>query len=190
MLVDDAIVLLADDEVEVSIGDTRVGALCGADRSRYGPVLRQAGCSVQSSGIVLIDAEGHPGSHVKLYLPDPDMLLPANALDPAVPLFPAHDRAGGLTLAKRKPEHALIERATTSWWSGTSRSAWVVLTRSDIEITAAIDGLLLPPLDSDRSAALRSVWELRHPEQPRLQFEAQVYEIKAGRQINIRYQLS
>jgi hypothetical protein len=190
MRVDDAIVLLTDDEVEVSIGDTRVGTLCLADTSRYELVLRQAGRAVQSSGIVLIDAVGHPGSHVKLYPAGPDMLLPANALDPAVPLFPAHDRAGGLTLTKRKLEHALIERATTSWWSGTSRSAWVMLTRSDIEITATMDGLSLPPLDPGRSAVLRSAWELRHPERSRLQFEAQVYEIKTRRQINIRYQLS
>lgn len=189
MRVDDVVVRLAHDEVEVSIGDTRVGALTVADRSRYVPVLQEADCSIESSGIVLIDAAGHPGPHVKLYLPEPEMLLPANALDPDVRLFPAHDRAGGFTLAKRKPDYALIETATASWWSGTSRSAWVVLTRSDNEITAAMDGLPLPPLDPDRSVALRSIWDARHPEQSRLQFETLVYEIKAGRQISIRHQL-
>lgn len=188
MRVDDAIVRLAGDEVEVSIGSTRVGALGAADTSRYAPVLELVGCSIESSGIVVIDAEGHPGSHVKLYLPDPDLLLPANALDPTVPLFPAHDRAGSVTLAKRKSDHALINSATCSWWSGTARSAWVVLTRSGIEITAQMDGLPLPRLDADRTAELRSAWDRQHPEQPRLQLEAEVYEIKAGRQICIRHQ--
>ncbi|WP_433206329.1 hypothetical protein ACQP1G_19700 [Nocardia sp. CA-107356] len=57
------------------------------------------------------------------------------------------------------------------------------------ELTAEIDGFPLPALDADRSEPLRSAWDARHPEQPRLQFEALVYGIKAGRQINIRYQL-
>ena len=83
----------------------------------------------------------------------------------------------------------MIESATLSWWSGTRRSAWVVLARSGIEITAAMDGLPLPSLDPDRSAALRSIWDKRHPGRPRLQFETTVYDVKAGRQISLRHQL-
>lgn len=190
MRVDDAVVRLAHDTIEVRIGKTRVGVLHAADGRRYTPALRRAGCPVESSGIVLIDAEGHPGAHVKLYLPDPDMLVPANMLDPAIPLFPAHDRAGGLTLAKRKSDHALIEAATAAWWSGTPRSAWVALTRTGYEITASMDAKPLPALDADRTAALRYAWEARHQNVHRLQFEAEVYNIKAGRQLTVRYPLS
>jgi hypothetical protein len=189
MRVDDAIVQLTGPVVQVCIGDTRVGSLAPADTSRYAPVLTWARYPIESSGIVLIDAEGHPGAHLKLYLPDPDMLVPANELNPEVAVFPAWDRAGGLTLAKLKAEHSLVEAATASWWSGTPRSAWVVLTRTGLEITAAMDGTALPNLDTDRAGGLRSAWDTRHPGLSRMQFEAQVYQIKAGRQVNIRYAL-
>jgi hypothetical protein len=115
MRIDDAIVRWCGAEVEVSIGDARVGALDVEDSARYEAVLRQADCGIETSGMVLIDAAGHPGAHVKLYLPDPQLVVPVNTVDPAVPLFPAHDRAGGLTLAKHKSEHAMIESATLSW---------------------------------------------------------------------------
>jgi hypothetical protein len=187
MRVDDAVVRLIADAIEVQIGKTRVGLLGAADGLRYTPALRQAGCPVESSGIVLIDAEGHPGTQLKLYLPDPDMFVPANTLDLAVPLFPAHDRAGGLTLARRKSDHGLIEAATASWWSGAPRSAWIVLTRTGEEITASMDAMPLPALYPDRTAALRQVWDAQHHDLPQMQFETQVYEIKAGRQINVRY---
>ncbi|MEV5837149.1 hypothetical protein [Nocardia sp. NPDC052112] len=86
--VDDVLVWLADGDVEVTIGTTRVGVLGAVDCGRFAPVLAQVGCAVESSGIVLIDAEGHPGAHVKLHLPDDaDMLVPANTIDPTVPLF-------------------------------------------------------------------------------------------------------
>lgn len=183
---DDAIVRLADDKVEVSIGNTRVGELGADDASRYAPVLELAG---RPPARVEWDRPyRRPCSHVKLYLPSPEMLLPANVFDPSVPRFPAHDRAGGATLARRKSDHTLIETATASWWSGTSRSVWVVLTRSGTEITATIDGLPLPRLNPDRTSELQSVWDLRHPEQERLQLEAHVYEIKAGRQMAILHQ--
>jgi len=187
--VDDVLVRLAGDEVEVTIGTTRVGALGAADSARYAPVLARVGCAVESSGIVLIDIEGHPGAHAKLYLPDADMLVPANAIDPTVPLFFALDRAGGVTLAMHKHDHRLIADATASWWPGTSCSAWVFLTRSGIELTATADGFPLPALAADRSKVLRTAWDAAYPGQPRLQFEALVYEIKAGRQISIRYPL-
>jgi hypothetical protein len=188
--VDDAVVTLARGEVQVLIGDTRVGVLEAADTAAYTPVLGWARHPIESSGIVIIDADGHPGQHLKLYLTSPDMLVPANALDPAVAVFPAWDRAGGLTLAKRKADHALTDAATASWWAGTPRSAWVVLTRSGFEITATMDRMPLPALDPNRDGSLRSAWEARHHELTRMQFEAQVYEIKPGRQINIRYPLS
>jgi hypothetical protein len=190
MRVDDALVRLVHDEVQVSIGSTLVGVLEDTDTSTYTPVLEWAHHPIESSGIVIIDAEGHPGSHFKLYLPDPDMLVPANALNPAVAVFPAWDRAGGLTLAQRKAEHALIDAATASWWVGTPRSAWVVLTRSGFDITATMNGMPLPTLDPDRGAALRSTWQARHRDLTMMQFEAQVYEIKSGRQVNIRHPLS
>ncbi|MGW4393810.1 DUF2510 domain-containing protein [Amycolatopsis nivea] len=187
--IDDAIVEASGTEVRVAIGNTRVGRLTDADAATYSPVLRWADCPIESSGIVLIDAQRHPGAHLKLYLPGPDMLVPANALDPAVAIFPAWDRAGGLTLGKRKSDHALIEAATASWWSGTARSAWVVLDRTGFTITAAMDGMPLPDLDPDRDGGLRSAWVTRHPGLHRMQFEAQVYQVAAGRQVNIRYAL-
>jgi hypothetical protein len=188
--VDDAIVQLVGADVQVSIGRTRVGVLSAEDTSTYRSVLGWARHPIESSGIVLIDAVGHPGAHFKLYLPDPDMLVPANDLNPAVAVFPAWDRAGGLTLARLKTEHALVDFATERWWSGAARSAWVVLTRSGFEITASMDGMPLPNLDPDRDGALRSAWTTRHPGLTQMQFEAQVYEIKAGRQVNIRFALS
>jgi hypothetical protein len=45
-------------------------------------------------------------------------------------------------------------------------------------------------LDPNRDGSLRSAWEARHQKLTRMQFEAQVYEIKPGRQVNIRYPLS
>ncbi|WP_433678275.1 hypothetical protein [Nocardia sp. CA-119907] len=113
---DDVIVSLAGNQIEVTVGTTRVGLLSAADSARYAPVLARVGCAVESSGIVLIDAEGHPGGHVKLYLPDDaDMLVPANVIDPTVPLFFALDRAGGVTLAERRHDHRLIAEATAPW---------------------------------------------------------------------------
>jgi hypothetical protein len=188
--VDDAVVTLARGEVQVFIGSARVGVLEAADTATYTLVLGWARYPIESSGIVIIDADGHPGQHLKLYLPSPDLLVPVNALDPAVAFIPALDRAGGLTLAKRKAEHALVDTATVTWWAGSPRSAWVLLTQSGSEITATLDAMPLPALDPDRDVALRSAWEARHPEAGRLQFEAQVYEIKDGRQVNIRYPLS
>ncbi|MEV5837148.1 hypothetical protein [Nocardia sp. NPDC052112] len=94
-----------------------------------------------------------------------------------------------MTLAKRKSDHTLIGEATASWWPGTSCSAWVVLTRSGVELTAAVDGFPLPALAEDRSEVLRSAWDTTYPGQARLQFEALVYEIKRGRQISVKYQL-
>ncbi|HEY2059753.1 MAG TPA: DUF2510 domain-containing protein, partial [Amycolatopsis sp.] len=179
--VDDAVVQLVGTQVLAKIGDTRVGTLTDADTAAYSPVLRWANCPVESSGIVLIDAQGHAGSHLKLYLPSPDMLVPANALDPAVAILPAWDRAGGLSLAKRKADYALIEAAAARWWSGTARSAWIVLTRTGFTITAAMDGMPLPDLDPDRDDGLRSAWDARHPGLRQMQFETQVYQVAAGR---------
>ena len=187
--VDDAIVQLIGAEVQVSIGSTRIGRLAATDTSTYAAVLEWARYPIESSGIVLIDAEGHPGAHLKLYLPSPDMLVPANNLNPAVAVFPAWDRAGGLTLARLKAEHSLVEAATARWWSGTARSTWVILTRTGFEITASMDGMSLPNLDPDRAGGLRSAWDARHPGMTQMQFEAQVYQIKSGRQVNIRYAL-
>jgi hypothetical protein len=118
------------------------------------------------------------------------MLVPANDLNPAIAVFPAWDRAGGLTLARLKAEHTLVDSATAHWWSGTARSVWVVLTRTAFEITASMDGMPLPNLDPDRDGGLRSAWTARHPRLTQMQFEAQVYQIKAGRQVNIRFALS
>jgi hypothetical protein len=188
--VDDAIIQPLGADVQVSIGSTRVGVLSAPDASTYRSVLEWARHPIESSGIVLIDAEGHPGAHFKLYLPDPDMLVPVNDLNPAVAVFPAWDRAGGLTLARLKAEHALVESATERWWSGAARSAWVILTRAGFEITASMDGMRLPNLDPDRDGGLRSAWTTRHSGLTQMQFEAQVYQIKAGRQVNIRYALS
>lgn len=86
------------------------------------------------------------------------MLVRANELNPDVAVFPAWERAGGLTLAKLNAEHSLVEAATASWWTGTPRSAWVVLTRAGLDITAALDGKSLPNLDTDRVGGLRSAW--------------------------------
>jgi hypothetical protein len=134
MRVDDAIVRLARGEVEVSIGNTVVGTLHEDDKSAYEAALESARRPVESSGIVVIEAEGHPGTHFKLYLPESDMLVPVNTLDPAIAMFLAWDRAGGLTLAKVRAEHALIDATTSRWWAGFPRSAWVVLTRSGTDI--------------------------------------------------------
>ncbi len=188
--VDDAIVQLVGNDIQVSIGSTRVGTLGATDTATYQHVLAWARHPIESSGIVLIDAEGHPGAHLKLYLPSPDMLVPANDLNPTIALFPAWDRAGGLTLARLKAEHALVDSATARWWSGTARSAWVVLTRTAFEITASMDGMPLPNLDPDRDGGLRLAWTTKHPGLTQMQFEAQVYQIKAGRQVNIRFALS
>lgn len=62
MRIDDAIVRWCGAEVEVSIGDARVGALDVEDSARYAAVLRQADCGIETSGMVLIDAAGHPGA--------------------------------------------------------------------------------------------------------------------------------
>ncbi|WP_410630974.1 DUF2510 domain-containing protein [Amycolatopsis sp. cmx-4-83] len=188
--VDDAIVHLVGTEVQVSVGSTRVGTLSAMDTATYCSVLKWAGHPIESSGIILIDADGHPGVHLKLYLPSPDMLVPANDLDTTIAVFPAEDRAGGLTLARVKAEHALVDSATERWWSGAARSAWVVLTRAGFEITATMDGMPLPSLDPDRAAGLRTAWTTRHPGLTRMQFEAQVYQIKAGRQVSIRFPLT
>jgi hypothetical protein len=62
-----AAVALGADEVQVSIGSTLVGVLEDADTSTYAPVLEWVHHPIESSGIVIIDTEGHPGSHFKLY---------------------------------------------------------------------------------------------------------------------------
>jgi hypothetical protein len=55
------------DEVQVRIGSTLVGVLEDAGTSTYAPVLDVPATQAGSSS----SAERHPGSHVKLYLPDP-----------------------------------------------------------------------------------------------------------------------
>ncbi|TDP97941.1 hypothetical protein EV186_103921 [Labedaea rhizosphaerae] len=187
---DDVVVNLGHAEVEVRIGETRVGSLWEVDMSRYAPVLRTAGRPVESSGIIIIDADGHPGSHVKLYLPDPDMLVPANSLDPTVLFLPAHDRAGGITLARRKADHELIEAATASLWSGRDCSVWVLLTRTSSGIDASIDKMPLPSLSDERAAALLLSWEAQYPRSNDLQFESILYSIRAGRQVCVRFSLA
>lgn len=190
MRFDDAVLTLSGSQVNVTIGGSTVGWLNAGDSARYARPLSAIGRPVESSGIVLIDAEGHPGEHIKLYLPDEAALLvPLNEPDPSVRTFFAHDRAGSITLAHRKAEHQLAEAATAYWWTGSPFAVWVVLTRSEDDMTATLSGQPLPDLDPERSAALRAVWDQRMAGERRLQLEARVYEVKSGRQIAVRHQL-
>jgi hypothetical protein len=62
--------------------------------------------------------------------------------------------------------------------------------RADVARWAtSMDAMPLPALDPDRTA-LRFVWDVRYRDQHRLRFEAEVYEIKVGRQLTVRCPLS
>ncbi|MFD2472082.1 FAD-binding protein [Amycolatopsis silviterrae] len=89
----------------------------------------------------------------------------------------------GLSVTPRGQGH-------TSMGQAQAASAWTVLTRTGFTITATMDGMPLPDLDPDRSSWLRSAWNTRHPGLRQMQFEAEVYQVSAGRQVNIRYPLS
>ncbi len=185
---DDIMLVAEGTATTVIIDGKRVGVVDAPYGAAYAPVLAEVG-AVQVSGSILINAEGHPGNHLKLFTPAAHLLISANTPDPAVPIFFAHARAGGVTLAHRKTDHALIEAATSSWWAGAERSVWVVLDRHGEDIAATLDGFLLPDLTIERTTELRRVWDQRMAQQPRLQFEGVVYEIKAGRQLILRHQL-
>lgn len=187
---DDIVLRLVGRGVSVIVEGVEVGTLTGQDVLAYLPVLRWAQYPIEVSGSVLIDADGHPGSFLKLYLPSPELLVPVNRLDPTVALFPAWDRAGGLTLANGKPAHQLVDAATESWWAGSPRAAWVVLTRDGLNLTATLDGMPLPEPSTDRSLHLIRAWGRWHPDLTQLQFESIVYQIKAGRQVNVRFRLA
>lgn len=178
--------------VAVSVDGIRVGQLHADTASQYAPILDWVGQPVATAGVILIDAEGHPGNHLKLFAPQPALLVPANSPLPGITLWPALDRAGGITLARKKADRDLLDAATHGWDLGAAgeRSIWLVVTRTEDQLDAALNGQPLPALTAARTGELCRQWDRHHHGETTLQMEAILYTIKSGKQINLRFALN
>lgn len=178
--------------VAVSVNGVRVGELAADTAHQYAPILDWVKQPVSTAGVILIDAEGHPGNHLKLFAPEPALLVPANTPADGVPVWAALDRAGGITLARKKTDRDLIDSATPEWDLGDAgeRSVWVVVTRTGDQLDSTLNGHPLPALAADRTQAFRDQWDRHHPTETVLQMEAILYRIASGKQLNIRFALN